>query len=223
MGKYSWIVDKGGVPRTGGSSLTADELVVCDALFGADSTSLGFLLHEDFNLAFNLPYGAFGSVAMSLVEGMANKGIVGVTEREQEQVVCLTTTGRAAWEIERRPVWDAYCYPTRGPGAGNWLMQVRSIRPEVADAYVKAWVEASGGPSIMVGSATKKEEHGRFPFWRTGRFVTVELSLSESRVATEYAVLTRHRIWWTGVTELLESHRALNGDRGLPPLFGASD
>src|SRR5205814_6600893 len=108
-----WFEGNHGIPRTGQSSLTDDELLICDFIFRS-WTSLSLLYADDLHEAFNLEYShSFNRLEMdAIMKALIDGGIIASEKRRGgpfAPFVSLTDKGGALWEKERMPVWDAYC------------------------------------------------------------------------------------------------------------------
>jgi hypothetical protein len=219
-----WKSGAAGVPRTGKPSLSDRELVVCDAIGIDPATPVGLLLHEDFQLAFNLPYGDMASVPVEVLDGMIRKGVVQEVAGAgtgMDAMVRVSDAGREAWSAERLPVWDAYC--SGGLSVEPRVLRVRAVSEEVATAYVSAWLAATPSSLTLSDCRFRQETTKRFPYWREGPFVIVELHLPEAPNPTDLVVMQSRRTWWSTVAQLLESHGALvptpRPAGALPALF----
>src|SRR5262245_9930289 len=129
----NWKVGAGGVPRTNATTLTDDEVVLCDFLFAARVVE-GLLLHPDQGEAFNLPYHhrVEPGEMPSFLQVMKERGLVEESRVGSKKLFGLTGTGGELWERERLPVWDAYCSARRRPVEGTETLLIRAAHRHVA-------------------------------------------------------------------------------------------
>lgn len=210
-----WTIGPRGVPRTGETSLTDDELVLCDALFNWPA-SKELLLESDFNSMFNLPYGGFDVLPADLLESMQRRHLVegGPLSNAEAPVelVRLTRDGSEMWEKERRPAWAAFCESSRLITDVGKRVRVTALNREVGKAFwevgqrVGMWTAAGGDPVI------RTDRKRRFPYWREVDLVILEGEVTgDEGGPVDWNVYERSRIWWRTVPELLRSHGALAG------------
>src|SRR4051794_13921790 len=100
-----WFEGTNAMPRTGESSLTDDELLVCDFVFCL-KTSVGLLYTANLAETFNLEYTrAFSKLEMDrLLSGLIEKSVVVQEQRSDRSLppfIALTPTGGELWERER--------------------------------------------------------------------------------------------------------------------------
>jgi hypothetical protein len=207
--------------RTGGTSLTEDELFLFDALFDI-TLPLHALRKEEF-AALNLPYShnLDASELERAVRAFADAGRVRVTPNRRRPDlgpwIALTPAGGRLWELERRPDWDRFCIDFSRPegSRGRWVLRIHSPLAAVAEQFLDA-ATACGLYAPMASRIARREVRARIVPWKprqTLAEVRVPLrSVNEPARPVDWRRYETLRTWWRSIPELappeaLEQHR----------------
>lgn len=211
-----WIVGARGVPRTGKTSLTDDELIICDALFSAGAF-VRVLERDGFDEMLNVPYrhDVPDDDLPGFLRAMEDRELVVLRTERFGLAVDLTPKGGELWEQERMPNWDAYLYD-RSPGGDRPVLTVRAARREMAEAYLRVGHMARLF-DVVAGSIEAVPDDGK-PLvpWKPGAAVAMTAKLSRGDAGgMDWRLYESQRIWWRTMSELLRS-RGLNKNPYLP-------
>lgn len=213
-----------GVPRTGLTALTDDELVVCDAIWSR-WTAEGFLLDPNQDEALVLPYrhGVAPERMPSFLNGLREQGIVEVKDSKGTRFLALTGLGGSLWEQERQPVWDAYCSDGSRLVDGVASLRIRAVRAEVAESFFRTATDA--GLWIPKGEVQRSvEEDAPIIPWKRWNLAVLTSPLVRISSRADWRLYESRRTWWRTVPELLRSHRVIQsqtvGPEWPPSLFG---
>jgi hypothetical protein len=221
-----WQVIGTGVPRTGLTPLTDDELVVCDAIWSR-WTAEGFLLDPNQDEALVLPYrhGIAPEQMPRVLGGMRERKCVEVEESNGMRFLALTSFGGSLWEQERQPVWEAYCTDRTRLIDGVASLQIRAVRAEVAEVFFRTGTDA--GLWSPVGEVQRSvEKEALIIPWKPWDLAVLTSPLARISSRTDWRLYESRRTWWRTVPELLRSHRVIQsqtlGPEWPPRLFGHS-
>jgi len=225
--ELAWKITGAGVPRTGLTSLTDDELVVCDALFSR-WTAEGFLLAPNQDEALHLPYrhGVPPQRMPTFLSELREQGIVAAKESKGMRFLALTSLGGSLWEQERQPVWDAYSTDRARLVDGVASLRIRAVRTEVAEIFFRSGTDAGLWSPIGEAEMSVEKEVAVMP-WKQGDLVVLTSPLARLSSRTDWRLYESRRSWWRTVFELLRSHRVIQsqtlGTEWPPRLFGWSE
>jgi hypothetical protein len=196
--------------RTGGTSLTDDELFLFDALFDV-KLPLYALRKEEF-VALNLPYShnLDPSELERTVRAFADAGWVRMTPHRRRPdlgpLIALTPAGGALWELERQPDWDRFCVDFSRPegSRGRWILRIRSPLAAVAERFLDA-ATACGLYAPMASRIARREVRARIVPWKPPRLLAelrAPLDAGESSRHVDWARYETLRSWWRSIPEL---------------------
>lgn len=190
--------------RTGTTSLTDDELVLLDVLFGTWACPAKLLRRRSFLPQWNFGYSHDlddRQLRATLTE-LWNRGLLRPELDEKDVYFAMTPTGGELWSQERLPVWERY-YDTRfrSTQGGRTMMSVLAVSGEVRDRFLEL---------CPIESAKRRRRQSRdvqILSWRS--FPSIHLGVAsypetdESPATREYWVrIERERIGWRNVKEL---------------------
>ena len=204
-----WRVSSTGVPRTGLTPLTDDELVVCDAVCSR-WTAEGCLLDPNQAEALGLPYrhGVAPERMSTFLDGLTARGIAAVDDSNGMRFVTLTGFGGSLWEQERQPVWDAYCTDRSRLVDGLPSLRVLSVQAEVAEVFFRTGTDA--GLWTPTGQVQiSQQRRVLITPWKSGDVTVLTCSLVRLSSRPDWRLYESRRTWWRTVFELLRSHRVI--------------
>jgi hypothetical protein len=221
-----WRVTSTGVPRTGLTPLTDDELVVCDAIWSR-WTAEGFLLDPNQDAALVLPYrhGVAPEQMPRFLDGLREREIVAAEESNGMRFLTLISFGGSLWEQERQPVWEAYCTDLTRLVDSVASLRIRAVRAEVAQLFFRTGTDA-GLWSPMGEAQRSVDKEALIMPWKRGDLMVLTSPLTRVSSRPDWRLYESRRTWWRTVPELLRSHRVIQGQphghEWPPSLFGHS-
>jgi hypothetical protein len=207
----TWKTGERGVPRTGKTSLTDDQLIVCDALFSV-VTAEGLFLDGDFGATFNLPFLRqipHGEMP-AILESLKRMGSIEASVSRGVRCVGITASGAALWEQERCPIWETYCLVRQHRDTGFGSLQIRGVRRDVVEAYFSAGTDAALWRLADSEINVSLEKDVELTSWKRADVVTLSAHVARRTGAVDWALYEARRCWWSTVAELLLTHGVLS-------------
>jgi hypothetical protein len=198
--------------RTGSTSLTDDQLFICDVLVTSNQP-INALGREAYIGVHNLPYShSLDTVELErMIDVLLGLGLLyAQTEPfslDPSIEYGLTEAGGRLWEFERQPRWDCYCqdWSWRGTRKGESWLAVRSPLEQTAHSFVAVAAQCGVYRLDLAQLITKRYRFERLLPWKTFPEVyevCTRLSDDDEARAVDWECYERQRTWWRGMMEL---------------------
>jgi hypothetical protein len=196
--------------RTGVTSLSDDELILLDVLFGGFAP-LRLLRRSTFVDQWACPSHSLGDEELAdTVNRFCETGILASEPFPSEANVHHisfgpTAHGGALWEAERTPIWDRYAcesYGGRTDSAGRDTVRIYALSASVRD---DCW--RIGGEVGMWSSDVRRVRFVQIPkypliHWKEFPQTYVAVGKIRDRLDCDWSAYDARRTWWRDVEEL---------------------
>jgi hypothetical protein len=189
-------------PNYVADALSPDDLVLFDALFDRWLPPSA-LVREGFSerLGLNSAHKLAGTELEERLVSLRRKSLIKIREGARTSLT-LTARGGALWEVARRPQWHLYCEDTQHQVGEKWILRIRAVNEEPAEAFVIAAAECGLYTFGQLSRPHWKRSRMMLTPWKRIECLSGELALAPNVKVVDWVAYERRRRWWRTVDEL---------------------
>jgi hypothetical protein len=192
--------------RTHATSLTDDELILLDCLFGCGAPAQ-FLRREGFEDMWNFASHSLNDDDLrKTIKRFVSCEFLEVRKHADGSFLCMTARGGREWEAERLPVWHRFA----GDGGGDFEMEpgkshvtIRATTPQTLDDFWTIGREIGyfTEPSGLIERTTVKDAF-LVPWKCFSEAFFLSAVLKPRPWHVDWPEFNRRRTWWRTVNEM---------------------